>query len=322
MALRVADTKREAAFQIGTTYGCIVLWVVLSAAVIMVNKYVLAYSGFPFPVSLTLIHMLFCSSVATLLIMTGVVKSVDMPNALYFRGVLPIALLFALVLWLGNAAYMYLSVSFIQMLKAAMPITVFTAGIMLGTEKYELNLALNLLVIGVGVGIASYGEMHFVLLGLLLQGSSVVLESFRLGLIQIILQSKGIKLNPVTTLYYIAPACAGFLCIPFYFLELPKMLDPASEWELNPLLLLGSAASALALNLAIFLLIGRTSALTMNVAGVLKDWLLIGLSVLIFRSEVTLMQLGGYSIAFLGVLSYNKIKNLAQATPVVVLAQS
>lgn len=65
--------------------SCIVLWVVLSAAVIMVNKYVLAYSGFPFPVSLTLIHMLFCSSVATLLIMTGVVKSVDMPNALYFR---------------------------------------------------------------------------------------------------------------------------------------------------------------------------------------------------------------------------------------------
>ena len=37
-----------------------------------------------------------------------------------------------------------------------------------------------------------------------------------------------------------------------------------------------------ALNMAVFLLIGRTSALTMNIAGVVKDWLLIGLSVLIF----------------------------------------
>lgn len=41
------------------------------------------------------------------------------------------------------------------------------------------------------------GEMHFVLIGLLLQGASVILESLRLGLIQIMLQSKGIKLNPV-----------------------------------------------------------------------------------------------------------------------------
>lgn len=41
-----------------------------------------------------------------------------------------------------------------------MPITVFTAGIMLGTEKYELKLAVNLVVIAVGVGIASYGERH------------------------------------------------------------------------------------------------------------------------------------------------------------------
>lgn len=61
------------------------LWVLLSTMVIMVNKYVLAYSGFPFPVSLTLIHMLFCSSVATLLIKTGIVQPVIMSNELYFR---------------------------------------------------------------------------------------------------------------------------------------------------------------------------------------------------------------------------------------------
>ena len=36
------------------------------------------------------------------------------------------------------------------------------------------------------------------------------------------------------------------------------------------------------MNMAVFLLIGRSSALTMNVAGVLKDWLLIMLSVVMF----------------------------------------
>lgn len=34
--------------------------------------------------------------------------------------------------------------------------------------------------------------------------------------------------------------------------------------------------------MSVFLLIGKTSALTMNIAGVVKDWLLIGLSVVIF----------------------------------------
>lgn len=38
-----------------------------------------------------------------------------------------------------------------------------------------------------------------------------------------------------------------------------------------------------ALNMAVFLLIGKTSALTMNVAGVVKDWLLILLSVLLYK---------------------------------------
>ena len=37
------------------------------------------------------------------------------------------------------------------------------------------------------------------------------------------------------------------------------------------------------LNMAVFLLIGKTSALTMNIGGVVKDWLLIGLSVWLYK---------------------------------------
>ena len=38
-----------------------------------------------------------------------------------------------------------------------MPTTVFTVGVMLGTEKYAFLYALNMLVVGVGVAAASYG---------------------------------------------------------------------------------------------------------------------------------------------------------------------
>lgn len=43
--------------------------------------------------------------------------------------------LYAASLWLSNASYLYLSVSFIQMTKSLMPGLVFVAGITLGTEK-------------------------------------------------------------------------------------------------------------------------------------------------------------------------------------------
>lgn len=38
-----------------------------------------------------------------------------------------------------------------------------------------------------------------------------------------------------------------------------------------------------ALNMSVFMLIGRSSALTMNIAGVLKDWLLIMLSMVMYK---------------------------------------
>nr|GEU62625.1 probable sugar phosphate/phosphate translocator At2g25520 [Tanacetum cinerariifolium] len=65
---------------------------------------------------------------------------------------------------------------------------------------------------------------------------------------------------------------------------------------------------AFALNLAVFLLVGKTSALTMNVAGVVKDWLLIAFSWGVIKDNVTGVNLFGYVVAFLGVGYYNHAK--------------
>lgn len=312
---REAVEQKESVFmQIVLTYAYIVLWIGLSAAVILINKYVLAISGFPFPIALTLTHMAFCASLAFLLVKLGVTDTAHMDSNTYIRCVLPIAALFSGTLWMGNAAYLYLSVAFIQMIKALMPAAVYTAGILMGTEKYELSYALNMVVVTIGVAAASYGELNFNLIGVLFQGGSIVTESSRLVLIQILLQQRGIKLNPVTTLYYIAPACFGFLLIPFCFLELPKLLYE-TDWTYSPGLLLLSATVAFCLNMAVFLLIGKSSALTMNVAGVIKDWLLILLSVMMFGSPVSGLQLVGYGVAFGGVCWYNYLKYKAMNAP-------
>nr|VDD46093.1 unnamed protein product [Brassica oleracea] len=56
-------------------------------------------------------------------------------------------------------------------------------------------------------------------------------------------------------------------------------------------------------------MIGRTGAVTIRVAGVLKDWILIALSTVIFpESTITGLNIIGYAIALCGVVMYNYIK--------------
>ena len=98
-------------------------------------------------------------------------------------------------------------------------------------------------VVTVGVAIASYGEINFNITGVMFQMASIVSESTRLVMVQLLLQSRGLKLNPVTTLYYVAPCCFAFLLLPFIFLEGPKLMaDP--NLSINPLIFLANALVA------------------------------------------------------------------------------
>ena len=185
-----------------------------------------------------------------------------------------------------------------------MPVAVFSVGCVFGTERFNWPTFLNMIMVTLGVAIASFGELNFNLTGVLFQLGSIVSESVRLVLVQILLQSRGLKLNPITTLYYVAPCCFCFLLMPFFAIEYRQLVADTAV-VINPFNFLGNALAAFGLNMAVFLLIGKTSALTMNIAGVVKDWLLIGLSVWIFHSAVSSLNLFGYIIAFMAVCWYN-----------------
>jgi hypothetical protein len=56
---------------IATSYVLMGTWITLSAIVILYNKYILSYAGFPYPIALTMLHMMFCSIVTALLLHCG-----------------------------------------------------------------------------------------------------------------------------------------------------------------------------------------------------------------------------------------------------------
>ncbi|XP_073284172.1 probable sugar phosphate/phosphate translocator At3g17430 isoform X2 [Primulina huaijiensis] len=264
--------------QLLLTYLYLLVYIVLSSGVILYNKWVLSpkYFNFPLPITLTMIHMGFSGLVAFLLIRVfKVVSPVKMTFEIYVTCVVPISAFFASSLWFGNTAYLFISVAFIQMLKALMPVATFL--------------------------------MAVVCVGTVYQVTGIFAEALRLVLTQVLLQKKGLTLNPITSLYYIAPCSFVFLFVPWYLLEKPEM--EVSQIQFNLWIFFSNALCALALNFSIFLVIGRTGAVTIRVAGVLKDWILIALSTVIFpESTITKLNIIGYAIALCGVVMYNYLK--------------
>lgn len=59
------------------------LWISLSAAVILINKYILSIANFPYPLALTCTHMLFCSVVAWVVVKLGFVDAVAISAETY-----------------------------------------------------------------------------------------------------------------------------------------------------------------------------------------------------------------------------------------------
>jgi len=77
--------------------------------------------------------------------------------------------------------------------------------VLCGIDKARCDVFLNMLLVSVGVVVSSYGEIHFNTVGTVYQVTGIFAEALRLVLTQVLLQKKGLTLNPITSLYYIAP---------------------------------------------------------------------------------------------------------------------
>jgi hypothetical protein len=89
------------------------------------------------------------------------------------------------------------------------PVVTFFMAVLCRTDKPQCDIFWNMVLISVGVIIASAGEVHFNIIGVFFQISGIMAEALRLVLTQVLLQKKGLSLNPLTSLYYIAPCRYG-----------------------------------------------------------------------------------------------------------------
>lgn len=106
-----------------------------------------------------------CAIVAMMLLLLS--ATLSLPSA---------GLLYAGSLWLSNASYLYLSVSFIQMTKSLMPGLVYATGCFVGTEKYKAEVAVIMSLIAFGVVVCAIGEVNLMVVGVVVQLASLAFE--------------------------------------------------------------------------------------------------------------------------------------------------
>ncbi|KAK2812769.1 hypothetical protein FQN50_001098 [Emmonsiellopsis sp. PD_5] len=298
----------------------VISWITLSGSVILFNKKLLdsRKNIFPFPIILTTWHLAFASLMTQILARTTTLldgrKKVKMTGRVYLRAIVPIGFFFSLSLICGNKTYLYLSVSFIQMLKATMPVAVLLTTWTMGVAPPNMKTLFNVSFIVIGVIIASFGEIQFVMIGFLYQIGGIAFEAIRLVMVQRLLSSAEFKMDPLVSLYYFAPVCAIMNGVVSLFLELPD-LTMANIYNAGIITLLLNALVAFGLNVSVVFLIGKTSSLVLTLCGVLKDILLVCISAAYWHDPVTALQMFGYSIALGGLVHYKlgaeKIKEYA-----------
>ncbi|KAJ3475132.1 hypothetical protein NLG97_g9563 [Lecanicillium saksenae] len=285
----------------------VVTWLSISSLVIIFNKWIVDTLNFRYPVILTTYHQLFATVVTQILARcTSYLdgrKDLKMTPFLYIRAVAPIGVVYSASLMCGNLAYLHLSVAFIQMLKATMPMAVLVAGWALGVTNTSWKQFINVSIIVVGVVIASLGEIDFVLIGFVLQLGGVIFEALRLTMVQRFLNSADFRMDPLVSVYYFAPVCAVLNAVVAIFWELPKVtMDDV--YHVGFPIFFFNGFCAFMLNVSVVLLIGKTSAVVLTISGVLKDILLVVASIMIWDTQVTPLQTFGYAGSLLGMIYY------------------
>merc|ERR1711939_239101 len=236
----------------------VVTWIGFSGGVILFNKWLLDTLGFKFPISLTAWHMIFATLMTQLLARTTTLldgrKTVKMTGRVYLRAILPIGFFFSLSLICGNKAYLYLSVAFIQMLKATMPVAVLIVSWILGVAPVNFKTLGNVSLIVVGVVIASIGEIKFDLTGFLYQAGGIAFEATRLVMVQRLLSSAEFKMDPLVSLYYFAPVCGVMNTVAALVVEVPSM-SMKNVYDVGIFMLVANAMVAFLLNVSVVFLV-------------------------------------------------------------------
>jgi len=298
-----------------------VIYLSFSTALIKYNKYLMADGRFPFTVNLTLGHTAAGFSFLFTLrnIKPSFFPSLEDPEKRHSFGVDylvknvgPIAVCFSASLVLSNMAYIYCSVTFLQLMKEANVMIVYALSLAWGSEIFHNARARVLLCILFSTSMAVEGELAFSLKGFLIQGGSQLFECSKVVLQAALLCAPTAqKIDPLSFSLFLQLSCFVVLGIVLVltmtvmpFTETATSADYAAWW---PHLVL-NACVALGLNSSIAFFVSNTSGVAAILLGILKDILVVLIDVVFSGTPVSTVQVIAFALQSGLVCTYSLFK--------------
>jgi len=293
----------------------VALYMIASPTAILVNKLLMKDHGFGYPVLVSALGQTATAACAALAVQLGYVSTengqrVERSTLVLLGGAS------ALSLVLGQYPYLYLTVAFIQMLKAFSPAYMVVFLYCLGVEQPSRKVIACVLGLSVFTAIASAGEVNFSLIGVAFMAGATSTDALRLVLAQKLLKNQ--KMMPMETLYYISPICLLWMLPAALLTELPAVSAHRSFAIVAsvPWLFLASALAGCFVNFTSFLVVRRTSSMTLKTLTMARNGGLVIVSALVMGEEISSLEAFGYTGLLICFAMYTVVKaNESAAKP-------
>uniref|UniRef100_A0A0E0L7Z9 Sugar phosphate transporter domain-containing protein n=1 Tax=Oryza punctata TaxID=4537 RepID=A0A0E0L7Z9_ORYPU len=298
----------------------ILVWYAFSTCLTLYNKTLLGdkLGKFPAPLLMNTVHFALQAGLSKIIMLfqsKGMENAVEMGWKDYFMRVVPTAVGTALDINLSNASLVFISVTFATMCKSASPIFLLMFAFAFRLESPSIKLLGIIVVISTGVLLTVSKETEFDFWGFIFVTLAAVMSGFRWSMTQILLQkdSYGLK-NPITLMSHVTPVMAIATMV------LSLLMDPWSDFQKNTyfdspwhvmrsfLLMLVGGTLAFFMVLTEYVLVSATSAITVTIAGVVKEAVTILVAVFYFHDEFTWLKGLGLATIMVGVSLFNWYK--------------
>lgn len=264
------------------TVGLVLHYYVFSIGITFYNKWLM--KDFHYPLFMTLMHLtiIFCLSALTrraLLCSTGK-QRVILGWRDYLYKVAPTAFVTALDIGLSNWSFLFITISLYTMTKSTAVLFILFFSLVFKLEEPSPFLVLVVLLISCGLFMFTYKSTQFNLEGFVMVLLASFIGGIRWTLTQLLMQKAELGLqNPIDAMYHLQPLMFLGLFPLFLFNEgvslssssrlfrvshLPPLLSSLLSLSVGGLLAFGLGFSE-------FLLVSRTSSLTLSVSGIFKE---------------------------------------------------
>ncbi|KAF9590811.1 hypothetical protein IFM89_038403 [Coptis chinensis] len=314
------ETDTESPVSLATvlkTLFFILVWYTFSTSLTLYNKTLLGdkLGKFPAPLLMNTVHFAMQAVLSKGIMFFWSQRfqpKVTMSWRDYYMRVVPTALGTALDINLSNASLVFISVTFATMCKSAAPIFLLLFAFAFKLENPSFKLLGIMLVISVGILLTVAKETEFEFWGFIFVMLAAVMSGFRWSMTQILLQV--CLKDPITLMSYVTPVMAVATALLSLFLdpwgEFRRNIYFNSSWHVlrSCLLMFIGGTLAFFMVLTEYILVSATSAVTVTIAGVVKEAVTILVAVFYFHDQFTWLKGIGLSIIMVGVSLFNWYK--------------